>query len=73
MAKTPKTFRLTGDVIKRIETLAEFFSSHAPLGSIPGQKQEITNTDIVEFAVNKYFEDLKQEGYSLEIKEERRA
>jgi hypothetical protein len=65
MPKIKKDFRLDPNVIKKIETLSDFFTQHSPTGSIPGQPTKITKTDIVEFAINKYYEDLQKEGYSL--------
>jgi hypothetical protein len=65
MPKTPKTFRLENEVIKKIERLAAFFTEHSPTGSMPGQTQKVTNTDVIEFAIKKYYEDLHKEGYEI--------
>jgi hypothetical protein len=64
--KITRTYRIEEDVLKKVENLSDFFTKHSLTGSIPGQPTKINKTDIIEFAVTKYYEDLKKEGYTLD-------
>jgi hypothetical protein len=64
MTKKTKTYRLDQEVIKKIEDLSKFFSTHAPVTSI-GKTIDYSNTDIVQIAVNHYYETIKEQ-YDLD-------
>lgn len=59
MPKIHKTFRLDKDVVDKIEPLKRLLQ-HGQL--VP---KKLTDTDIIEFAINKTYEDFKREGYDL--------
>jgi hypothetical protein len=62
--KTPKTYRLDQEVIKKIEDLSKFFSTHDSVTTI-GKTIEYSNTDIVQMAVNHYYQTIKEQ-YDLD-------
>ncbi len=59
LPKIHKTFRLDNDVVDKIEPLKKLLQ-HGQL--VP---KKLSDTDIIEFAINKVYEDFKREGYDL--------
>lgn len=65
-------FKLTPEVAERLQKLAEFYTKAQKEDGflIP---RKITKTDIIEWLINKEYENLKEQGFMLEPDEESTA
>lgn len=60
MPKISRTFRLEEYTISRLETLADYFTDNARDVTSPFQKSKISNTDVLEYLINKTYEDIEK-------------
>lgn len=61
MSKIARSFRLEEYTLVRLKKLADYYTENARDQVIPGQKSKVNNTDVLEYLVNKAYEEIENQ------------
>jgi gamma-glutamylcyclotransferase (GGCT)/AIG2-like uncharacterized protein YtfP len=59
MTKIARSFRLENLTLNRLQKLADYYTSNTREQVLPGQKSKVTNTDVIDYLINKAYEEME--------------